>query len=125
MSEQYEKINIGKTVVKCALNLIALYNSVNILLNQAPRWGDTRIQRYENNEYLRGTKTTPESESYQNAERRLEERIKLFRQELSGQKFRKTIEINPTQINLFDTLMENRNHEKFYAPSSPSPNPFL
>ena len=95
MTEKYEK-STTEIAIWCLLSVITTYNTITTVLTQAPKWRDLIVQRYENNEYRNRIPTTPKSLTYRSANQELEEYLT------------KTLEIDPTQIRVFDTLLEKR-----------------
>ena len=102
MAEKYEK-STTEIAAGCILSLITMYNTITTVLTQAPKWLDTTVQIHENNEYINRIQTIPQYSSDQQAHQQLEERLHF-----SKSKLKETLEINPTQIDIFDTLVKKR-----------------
>jgi|SRR3989338_4333195 len=102
MTEKYEK-STTEIAVGCILSLITTYKVITTVLVQAPQWLDSIVQMYESNESLNRTYANQKYVSPPIAPPELEKLIDSSRSE-----FKKTLEIDPTQIDVFDTLIKKR-----------------
>jgi len=102
MAEQYQKSTV-EIAVGCIFSLITAYKVITTILTPAPKWLDRPVQIYESDEYLDRIPAIPKYVSPHNDLPELEKLI-----DSSKSEFKDTLEIDPTQVNVFDTLMERK-----------------